>query len=72
MQRESLVLEAVAKLQHQSASLDDLVVVVYEGLDPRLVSMAKRSLEAHLLKLQSEDRVALQAGNWRASAEVSI
>lgn len=65
LERESLVRQAVAKLEAESSSLDDLVAVVYDGLDRRLISMAKRSLEAHLLKLEAEKQVSRHGEHWR-------
>lgn len=65
LDREATVLSAVAQLEDQSSDLDHLVEVVYDGLDRRLISMAKRSLEAHLIKLQAEERVSLDGNYWR-------
>lgn len=65
LERESLVMQAVTRLEGEDASLDELVEVVYDGLDRRLIGMAKRSLEAHLLKLEAEQRVNRQGEHWR-------
>jgi hypothetical protein len=42
--------------------LDDLVKVVYDDVDTSLHKMAKLSLNAHLIKLQQEQR-ALHHGD---------
>jgi glyoxylase-like metal-dependent hydrolase (beta-lactamase superfamily II)/8-oxo-dGTP pyrophosphatase MutT (NUDIX family) len=53
--REAKVLAAVRKLG--SATLDALVPLVYDDVDPRRHAVAARSLEAHLEKLLAEGRV---------------
>ncbi len=50
LKREAKVLKGLKQLQ--SASLDELVAVVYDDVDVSLHSMAKLSLEAHLIKLE--------------------
>jgi len=45
-------------------SLDELVRVAYDDVDPILYPVAKRSLTAHLLKLRDEQRAAEDAGRW--------
>jgi glyoxylase-like metal-dependent hydrolase (beta-lactamase superfamily II) len=52
LQREAKVLKGLQGLKR--ASLDELVVVVYDDVDVSLHPMAKLSLEAHLIKLQVE------------------
>jgi len=57
LKRESKVLEGLKSLG--SATLDELVTVVYDDVDGSLHSMAKLSLEAHLIKLEAEKIVGL-------------
>lgn len=52
LQREAKVLKGLQGLKR--ASLDELVVTVYDDVDVSLHPMAKLSLEAHLIKLQVE------------------
>ena len=64
LQRESKVVERLAKLG--SATVDTLVVSVYDDVDSRLHPVAKGSLLAHLLKLEEEGRVAREGDDrWR-------
>ena len=53
LQREAKVLKGLRSLK--SASLDELVAVVYDDVDVSLHQMAKLSLEAHLIKLEAEN-----------------
>ena len=55
LQREAKVLRCLTNLQ--SASMDELVAVVYDDVDVSLHQMAKLSLEAHLIKLEVESYV---------------
>jgi glyoxylase-like metal-dependent hydrolase (beta-lactamase superfamily II) len=55
LQREAKVLKGLRGLK--SASLDELVAVVYDDVDVSLHQMAKLSLGAHLIKLESEKYV---------------
>ncbi|MEE4203487.1 MAG: MBL fold metallo-hydrolase [Halieaceae bacterium] len=50
------------------ASVDDLVPVVYNDVDPSLHPWAKLSLLAHLLKLQVESRASVSDEFWRLTA----
>jgi hypothetical protein len=45
-------------------SLDALVVSVYDDVPAGIHGLAKRSLKAHLLKLQTEGRVRRQGSLW--------
>jgi glyoxylase-like metal-dependent hydrolase (beta-lactamase superfamily II) len=49
-----------------ACSLDALTVAVYDDVDPRLHPVAARSLLAHLLKLEAENRATRDDdGRWR-------
>ncbi len=61
--RESKVEQALADLS--PATLDQLVIRVYDDVDVRLHPIAKRSLLAHLLGLKSQGLAAENSGNWR-------
>jgi glyoxylase-like metal-dependent hydrolase (beta-lactamase superfamily II) len=56
LKREQKVVDGLDQLGQ--ASLDELVVVVYDDVDPGIHHMAKLSLSAHLIKLRQEQRVA--------------
>lgn len=62
LKREAKVAEKLADFD--SANLDELVVPVYDDVDPSLHPVAQLSLWAHLLKLQKDGRVDEQAGRW--------
>ena len=47
------------------ATLDDLLPIVYEDTPLRLHPVARRSLHAHLLKLEREGRVWQQGERWK-------
>jgi glyoxylase-like metal-dependent hydrolase (beta-lactamase superfamily II) len=62
LKREAKVLAAVPSA---AAPLDELLATVYADVPPHLHAMARRSLLAHLLKLQQERRVMEgPAGSW--------
>ncbi|NCZ63123.1 MAG: MBL fold metallo-hydrolase [Cellvibrionales bacterium] len=50
------------------ATLDELVVVVYNDVDPALHEWAKLSMLAHLIKLDQEQKATEEAGRWRLSS----
>jgi len=50
------------------ATLDELVVVVYNDVDPALHEWAKLSMLAHLIKLDEEQKAVEEAGRWRLSS----
>ena len=66
LQREAKVLEGLKGFE--SVSIDDLVAVVYDDVDVGLHPMAKLSLEAHLIKLETENSAAYntESGIWHA------
>ena len=55
MFREKKVVDAITELNR--APLEALLEKVYDDVDPRLLSIAKYSLQAHLIKLIEEYRV---------------
>ena len=72
--RHRLLREAkvVGALSDQAQSLDDLVVTVYDDVDPMMHEWAKLSLLAHLIKLEEERRTLKTAqegvDRWQLSA----
>lgn len=63
LKREQKVVAAF--VPSAAATLDELVATVYSDTPQRLHQAARRSLHAHLLKLESEGRVEQQGGRWR-------
>ncbi|MEZ5661794.1 MAG: NUDIX hydrolase, partial [Burkholderiaceae bacterium] len=63
--REAKVLAAVRSAGE--GTLDDLVLLAYDDVDPILHGVAKRSLTAHLRKLTVDGLVSEAAGIWRLS-----
>ena len=65
LQREAKVLKGLQNLK--SASLDELVAVVYDDVDTSLHQMAKLSLQAHLIKLEAENYASqsIESDLWR-------
>lgn len=61
--REQKVVAAFAA--NNPATLDALVTIVYSDTPARLHPVARRSLHAHLLKLERDGRVERQEENWR-------
>lgn len=49
-----------------TSSLEDLLAVVYDDVDPALHEIASHSLLAHLLKLERDGRVTRDGGTWHA------
>jgi glyoxylase-like metal-dependent hydrolase (beta-lactamase superfamily II) len=62
LKREQKVVDAFAA--RNPATLDELVPVVYADTSPRLHPVARRSLYAHLLKLESDGRVRQAGEQW--------
>ena len=50
-----------------AATLDSLLPAVYDDVPLQIHGAAKRSLLAHLIKLQTERRVAESNGQWTVS-----
>jgi len=63
MTRESKLLRVMATLG--PAPLERLTPPVYDDVAPDRHSWARLTLEAHLIKLEREGRVAQDGGNWR-------
>jgi hypothetical protein len=63
LKREQKVLDAFAL--KNPATLDELLPIVYADTPARLHPVARRSLHAHLIKLEKENRTAENAGSWR-------
>lgn len=68
LKREHKVAERLAGLP--DATLTELVVAVYDEVDPRLHRLAERSLLAHLEKFETDGLVQLRDGRWRLLADV--
>ena len=62
MKRERKVLTGLEKLKN--CLLDDLVLVVYDDVAEHLIPWAKKTMLAHLIKLQREGIVAESHGYW--------
>ena len=62
LKREQKVVNAFAI--HNPAALDELLPIVYSDTPERLHSVARRSLHAHLLKLEREGRVERRGERW--------
>jgi hypothetical protein len=60
--REAKVVSGLQKVG--PATLDELVVVVYDDVNPGLHEWAKLSMKAHLIKLAEELRVVEADGRW--------
>ena len=63
LKRERKVLDAFGT--KNPATLDDLLPLVYDDVSPGIHPVARRSLHAHLIKLQRDGRVAEEGDNWR-------
>jgi glyoxylase-like metal-dependent hydrolase (beta-lactamase superfamily II)/8-oxo-dGTP pyrophosphatase MutT (NUDIX family) len=62
--RESKVMDRLRQLP-RPADLDTLLPLVYDDVPARLHSVARRSLLAHLLKLEEDGRAQESGGRWR-------
>jgi hypothetical protein len=62
LKREQKVVAAFAT--KNPATLDELVPVVYADTPVKLHGAAKRSLYAHLLKLETDGRVSCEGERW--------
>lgn len=63
LKREQKVIDALIKAG--AATLDQLVPVVYDDVSVKLHVPARRSLHAHLLKLERDERAAASGEQWR-------
>jgi glyoxylase-like metal-dependent hydrolase (beta-lactamase superfamily II) len=66
LKREKKVLDAFAP--KNPATLDELLPLVYDDVPQQIHPVARRSLHAHVLKLQRDGRVTEQDGRWRLTA----
>ena len=62
LEREAKTMEKLAA--HSSSTLGELVVHVYDEVDPKLHSLAERLLLAHLLKLERDGAAARRGDRW--------
>lgn len=65
LKRERKVVNAFAT--RNPATLDELVDIVYDDVPQRMHPIARRSLHAHLIKLEREGRVSETGAGWRAN-----
>lgn len=61
LRREQQIVETLAA---GAVMADAIVARLYPGLDPALVTMARESVLAHLVKLEDEARVIRSGGTW--------
>ncbi len=62
LKREQKVLDALAR--KSPATLDELLPLVYDDVPERIHPVARRSLAAHLIKLEGDGRAEEQSGQW--------
>lgn len=65
LSREEKVVTKLAELS--PVSLDDLVLAVYDDVAAQLIPWAKKTLLAHLIKLEQEGRVSCADSLWQIS-----
>ncbi|MGH8619505.1 MAG: MBL fold metallo-hydrolase, partial [Burkholderiales bacterium] len=63
LKREAKVIAALQRAGE--GDLDALVPLAYDDVVATLYPVARRSLEAHLIKLKREGRATESAGRWR-------
>jgi len=63
LKREAKVLAGLAELGE--CTVDELVLIVYDDVAEHLIPWAKRTMLAHLIKLQRDDRIVESADRWR-------
>lgn len=63
LRRERLIIDTLERLGPSTVA--DLTPVVYRGTAKKLFYMAGKSLLAHLIKLESEQRAAREDSVWR-------
>ena len=64
LKREQKVMDAFAA--KNPATLDELLPLVYDDVPQQIHAVARRSLHAHLLKLQRDQRMTEMGGIWTA------
>jgi glyoxylase-like metal-dependent hydrolase (beta-lactamase superfamily II) len=69
LKREQKVVEGLAA--KHPATLDELVAVVYADTPLKLHGAAKRSLYAHLLKLEADGRAVCEREYWRLNPAIT-
>lgn len=57
--------KVISKMSGEPMSLDQLVPLVYDDVNPALHPVARYSLHAHLIKLREDDRVEESEAGWR-------
>jgi glyoxylase-like metal-dependent hydrolase (beta-lactamase superfamily II) len=62
LKREQKVVDALARTH--PATLDELLVYAYDDVSEKLYAPAKRSLHAHLIKLEREGRASVSGERW--------
>ena len=62
LKREQKVLDALGR--KNAATLDELVPMVYDDVPERIHPVARRSLAAHLIKLERDGRAEEEEGKW--------
>jgi glyoxylase-like metal-dependent hydrolase (beta-lactamase superfamily II) len=67
LKREQKVADALER--NGPATLDELVVYAYDDVSEKLYAPAKRSLHAHLIKLEREGRASVSGDRWSAQAQ---
>lgn len=50
--------QAVLELHQAGKAIDEMLPLIYQGLDPRLLPLARANIESHLDKLMEEGRLA--------------
>jgi len=63
LEREAKVLEAVR--EHPQLTTRELVPYVYADVPEKLYTWAERSLQAHLIKLESDLAATMETGRWK-------
>ena len=64
LNREEKVFKKLSKLG--ATGINRLLISVYNDVNPKLLPIAKWSLEAHLIKLIEDERVVLEKGKYRS------
>ena len=69
LKREQKVIDALGR--RNPGTLDELLPLVYDDVPERIHPVARRSLHAHLLKLQDDKRIEEDGGEWRIAVAVN-